>query len=89
MRIAKTDQTGQMPRLIRDLAGCTGHFVCVVMLQLIFNSIIPYANSTCKHLVPSIPNLIIANGVKPRSGAPQCGIRTGSTLFAFNTNMNT
>ena len=29
-----SDQTGQMPRLIRVLAGCTGHFVGFVMRRL-------------------------------------------------------
>ena len=35
-RQAKTDQTGQMPRLIYVFAGLTCHFVGFVMLQLIF-----------------------------------------------------
>ena len=30
-----SDQTGQMPKLIWVFAGCTGHFVAFVMLQLI------------------------------------------------------
>ena len=30
-----SDQTGRMPRRIWVNAGCTGHFVCFVMLQLI------------------------------------------------------
>ena len=34
MRTAKTDQTGQMPRLIRVLAWCTCHFAGFVMRQL-------------------------------------------------------
>ena len=34
-----SDQTGQMPRLIRVFAGCTGHFVAFVMLQLICRSL--------------------------------------------------
>ena len=29
-----SDQTGWIPRLIRVFAGCTGHFVGFVMLQL-------------------------------------------------------
>ena len=32
-----SDQTGQMPRLIQVFAGCTGHFVCFVMLRLILS----------------------------------------------------
>ena len=32
----KTDQTGRMPRYIRVFAGCTGHFVGFVVLQLMF-----------------------------------------------------
>ena len=28
-----SDQTGQMPRLIRVFAGCTGHFAGYVVLQ--------------------------------------------------------
>ena len=35
MQTAKTDQTGQMPRLIWVFAMRTGHFVGFVMLQLI------------------------------------------------------
>ena len=27
MQTVKTDETGQMPRMIRVFAGCTGHFV--------------------------------------------------------------
>ena len=38
MRIANSDQTGQMPRLIWVFAGCTGHFAGFVMRQLIFSS---------------------------------------------------
>ena len=34
MQTAKTDQTGQMPRLIWVFAGCTCHFVDFVMRQL-------------------------------------------------------
>ena len=33
-RTAKTDQTGQMPRLIWVFTGCTGYFVGIVMLRL-------------------------------------------------------
>ena len=36
MRTAKTDQTGQMPRLIQVFTGCTGNFVGFVILLLIF-----------------------------------------------------
>ena len=38
-----SDQTGQMPRLIRDFAGRTGHFVGFAMLWLILK----YENSLC------------------------------------------
>ena len=31
-----SDQTGQMPRLIRVFAGRTGHFVGFIMLQLLY-----------------------------------------------------
>ena len=31
-----SDQTGQMPKLIRIFAGGTSHFVCFVMQQLIY-----------------------------------------------------
>ena len=34
MQTAKTDQTGQMPRLVRVFVGRTGHFVGFVMRQL-------------------------------------------------------
>ena len=34
MRTAKTDPTGQMPRLICVFAGRTGHFVGFVVLRL-------------------------------------------------------
>ena len=37
-RIAKTDPTGRMSRLIWAFAGRTGHFVCFVMLRLIIPS---------------------------------------------------
>ena len=35
---ARTDQTGQMPGLIRDFAGRTDHFACFVVLRLIKSS---------------------------------------------------
>ena len=35
MRTAKTDQTGQMPSLLRVFAWCTDNFVCFVMQWLI------------------------------------------------------
>ena len=34
MRTAKTDQNGQLPRLIRVFAGCTGYFVGFVVRWL-------------------------------------------------------
>ena len=40
-RTAKTDQTGQMPRLIWVFAGRTCHFVGFVMRQLIYYSFYP------------------------------------------------
>ena len=36
--LAKTDQTGQMPRLIWDFAGRTDHFVGFVMRRLIYSN---------------------------------------------------
>ena len=43
MRIAKTDQTVRMPRLIRAFAGCTDNYVGFVMMRLEF---IPFLFST-------------------------------------------
>ena len=39
-RKAKTDQTGQMPRLIRIFAGCTCHLL-IYVVQLIFQIFLP------------------------------------------------
>ena len=47
MRTAKTDQTGQMPRLIWVFAGPTGHVVIFVMLQFKIKFSVPDEVHVC------------------------------------------
>ena len=47
-RTAKSDQTGQMPTLIRVFAGRTGHFVCSVKLRLFGINLFLQQNSKVK-----------------------------------------
>ena len=94
MQTGKTDQSGLMPRLIWVFAGCTGHFVHFVMLQLIchlrgvwfivllFLLKFPHLIQTIYHNDPkSLDREVSANSVDPDQTAPEGGGWSGSTLF--------
>ena len=56
VRQAKTDQTGQMCRMIRVFDGCAGHFVgCHVLTQIIMSII---NKDDCAITVSRVPRLL-------------------------------